>query len=146
MFISRRLCVEKPLPMIKTSSSRSGASRRPISKRAEGSSVGIEIWRTGTSASGYMNRSGIQAPWSRPRPGSTVPPALRRDFGSKMFLRISISGLFNHVTPWYSVPDRKCSHNGNQCDDTDLQLSTGNSDSWSMQIPVLAPIKSEKLE
>ena len=39
-------------------SSRNGASLRPISNSARGSSVGIDICRTGMSASGYISTSG----------------------------------------------------------------------------------------
>jgi hypothetical protein len=50
--------VRNPLPMISTPSSRSGASRWPMAKSFCGSSVGIDICSTGTSASGYITVSG----------------------------------------------------------------------------------------
>ncbi|CAM5556450.1 hypothetical protein STENM223S_11113 [Streptomyces tendae] len=53
-----RLWVKKPEPMISTPSSRSGASLRPISISRAGSRVGMETWRTGTSAPGYISTSG----------------------------------------------------------------------------------------
>ena len=55
---SRRLWVVKPEPMISTPSSRSGASVRPSSNSSLGSSVGIDTWSTGTSASGNISTSG----------------------------------------------------------------------------------------
>lgn len=64
-----RLCVKNPLPTISTPSSRSGASLRPMSMRRVGSRVGMDIWRTGTSASGNISTSGTYAPWSSPRSG-----------------------------------------------------------------------------
>ena len=69
--IARRLWVKKPLPMMSTPSSRSGASLRPISMSRTGSRLGIEIWSTGTSAAGYISTNGTYAPWSRPRSGTS---------------------------------------------------------------------------
>ena len=76
-----RLWVKKPLPTISTPSSRSGASLRPMSIRRRGSSVGMEIWSTGMSASGNISTSGTYAPWSRPRSGMSwtgVPGAAQQ--------------------------------------------------------------------
>ena len=56
--MARRLWVKKPLPMMSTPSSRSGASLRPISISRTGSRLGIEICSTGTSAAGYISTSG----------------------------------------------------------------------------------------
>src|SRR6266568_869462 len=54
--------VRKPLPMISTPSSRNGRSAAPIRSSRPGSSVGIETWRTGMSAAGYITVSGTYAP------------------------------------------------------------------------------------
>ena len=64
--------VRKPEPTISTPSSRSGRSRSPSASRRTGSWVGSDICSTGMSASGYMIRSGTQAPWSRPAAGVLV--------------------------------------------------------------------------
>ena len=53
--------------MISTPSSRSGRSRSPSLSSRSGSWVGSDSCSTGMSASGYMIRSGTQAPWSSPR-------------------------------------------------------------------------------
>ncbi|CAM5716417.1 hypothetical protein SVIOM74S_02315 [Streptomyces violarus] len=77
-----RLWVKKPEPTMSTPSSRKGASLRPISMSRTGSSVGMETWRTGMSASGYISTSGTYAPWSRPRSGTswTGTPGARSSF------------------------------------------------------------------
>ena len=54
----RRLCVVKPEPTMSVPWSRSGASARPSWTSWCGSSVGIDICRTGTSASGNISTSG----------------------------------------------------------------------------------------
>lgn len=56
------------------------ASLRPIPSSFCGSSVGMEIWSTGMSASGNISTSGTYAPWSSPRSGTSwtgvpAPPA-----------------------------------------------------------------------
>ena len=72
---SPRLWTMPPEPMTSTPSSRRGASARPISRwwRAPSSDC-TESWVTGMSASGYIQRSGTQPPWSMPRSGSIAGP------------------------------------------------------------------------